>query len=399
MISAGVAVFVFILLAGVAWMIRYNQQTAPQLELAPKPLATPKISVLIPARNEAHNLSRTLPKLLQSHYPDWELLVLDDCSDDGTADVIATYEEQSGGLLRSLRGAPLPSGWNGKNWACAQLAEAAQGDILVFCDADVSVGPMALTQTVSSLQHNGAGVLTAIPHQQLVTWSEQAIVPLIMHLSTLGSVPLRIASSSLRESLTVANGQWLAFSRAAYRTIGGHASVKASIVEDMVLCKKAKRKGIRVVTVMAFSEISVRMYDSFRGIREGFSKNLFGLVQYRLLPFVFVGTLFAALAVAPWVMPFVLGGLWWLTLPMLLGVRVLLAYVAGHPTSSVLLHPIGSVLLMAVGVESFWRTLTRRLSWKERTLVRPTETPLSSNELDSETNEQKASLLLHKPTG
>ncbi len=399
MMSTGIAALVFVLLAGMVWMIRYNQTTAPQLELAPKALATPKVSVLIPARNEAQNLSRTLPKLLQTQYPDWELLVLDDCSGDGTADVIAAYEKKSGGLLRSLRGAPLPTGWNGKNWACAQLAEAAQGDVLIFCDADVSVGPMALMQTVSMLQHNGAGVLTAIPHQQLVTWSEQAIVPLIMHLATLGSVPLRIASSSLRESLTVANGQWLAFSRKTYHAVGGHTSVKASIVEDMVLCKKTKRKGFRVLTVLAFSELSVRMYDSFRGIREGFSKNLFGLVQYRLLPFAVVGTLFAALAVAPWVMPFALGGLWWLTLPMLLYVRLLLAHVAVHPISSVLLHPIGSVLLMVIGVESFWRTLTRRLSWKERTLVRPSDSPMSSTELDSETNEQNATLMLHKPTG
>lgn len=398
MISLGLALVVLVSLAGMAWMIHHNNRTAPRLEQAPPPLATPKVSVLIPARNEAHNLRVTLPLLLQNSYPNWELLVLDDCSEDETADVIATYSETSNGRLRSLRGVPLPEGWNGKNWACAQLADAASGEVLIFCDADVSVGSRAIEQTVSTLQHNGAGILTAVPHQKLLTWSEQAIVPLIMHLSTLGSVPLRHASSSLRESLTVANGQWLAFSRPVYQSVGGHAAVKASIVEDMVLCKLAKRHGFRVVTVLAFSQLSVRMYNSFRGIREGFSKNLFGLVKYRWALFLGVGIFFSAVAIAPWVMPWLDGGLWWLTLAALIGIRIQLASIARHPLSSVFLHPVGSVLLVMVGLESLWRTLTHQLSWKDRTLVRPPQAPPVIVD-NAECKEQKASLLLHKPTG
>lgn len=351
-------------------LVKHNQRHAFRLEHTPRPLAIPKVSVLIPARNEANNLKQILPKLLQNHYPNWELLVLDDFSLDETTAVVESWIPRSDGKLRLLHGQPLPAGWNGKNWACSQLAQQATGEVLIFCDADVLTGSCAISHTVSMLQHSGAGVVTVIPYQEMQTWSEQAIVPLVMHFPTLGWVPLRLASLSLRPSLTVANGQWLAFSRPVYKAIGGHEAVRDEIVEDMALCKRVKQHGFRVVTALAFAQLSVRMYQNFSAVRAGFSKNLFGLTQFRGPIFAGVFVFYALTTVLPWILPWVTG-MGWLPLLLLVALRIQLAQLATHPPGAIWWHPVGSVLLLGIAWESWWRTLTRRLSWKDRELLRP----------------------------
>src|SRR5690606_24994474 len=120
---------------------------APRLHRSPREYR-PRASVLVPARNEAGNLRSVLPALLELDEAALEVLVLDDDSEDGTAGLIAAAEKASAGRLRLLHGAPLPDGWTGKNWACHQLAAAARGEVLIFCDADVRPGPDAVSRTL-----------------------------------------------------------------------------------------------------------------------------------------------------------------------------------------------------------------------------------------------------------
>src|SRR5690606_308694 len=115
-----------------------------------------------------------------------------------------------GGRLRLLRGRPLPAGWLGKSWACHQLAEAARGEVLVFCDADVTVHPGALPRTIAAMERAEAGALTALPRQRLGTWAESAVVPLVAHLPVLALLPLPLVPRVRAPSLSMANGQWLA---------------------------------------------------------------------------------------------------------------------------------------------------------------------------------------------
>src|SRR5690606_19004733 len=139
---------------------------APRLHRMPSPRTRPRVSLLVPARNEEANLTETLPTLLASDYEDLEVLMLDDGSEDGTARVVEAHRQGgSGERLRLVRGLPLRGRWLGKNWACHQLARAADGDVLIFCDADVTVGPKAVRHTVSALERYGADALSALPRQ------------------------------------------------------------------------------------------------------------------------------------------------------------------------------------------------------------------------------------------
>jgi chlorobactene glucosyltransferase len=353
-----------------AWLLWRNQTDAMRLELAPDCLALPLVSLLVPARNEAHNLSTTLPLFLKSDYPNLEIIVLDDQSEDETGALLARAATMDS-RLRVISGQPLPPGHNGKNWACQQLANEANGAFLVFCDADVSLGSRAISQSVAHLQHNGAGILTAVPGQRLGSWSEHAIVPLVIHVSTLMFVSLNHAFRSASSLFTVANGQWMVFRRSCYRAIGGHAAVKDAIVEDMALCRRAKRFGFRVCTVVAFAQLSVRMYRSFSEVWEGFSKNLFGLMGYQVRNVVIVACFAFFSSILPWVMACWQGGWWWMLVAFLVLLRAELARFAGHSWASVLMHPLGVLMLFVLGLDSMIRSFRGRLTWKDRTLVQP----------------------------
>ncbi len=357
------ASLVLTLMVGIAL---WNLATAPRLELAGAPLSRREVSLLVPARNEEENLRATMPALLALDYPELEILVLDDVSDDGTAALVQRYAERSPGRVRLLRGRPLPSGWLGKNWACHQLAEAAAGEVLIFCDADVTVSSDAVTRTVALMDSAEAGVLTAFPRQRFGSWTEAAVVPLVTQLPVLTMLPLSLVPRTRAPSLAVGNGQWLAFTRAAYRAAGGHAGVRGDIVEDVALARAAKRAGERLVAATARDTLEVRMYHGGPAVREGFSKNLYALVGGRSLPFAAAVAAFMLAGIYPWVGA--MFGLAYAAFPLLLLTVVRLCGLRffGSPLRSLLLHPVGAVLLLSIAFVS-WRGARRgTLRWKGR---------------------------------
>ena len=199
------------------------------------------VSVLIPARNEAANIGRTVALLLAQVPPPAELIVLDDHSEDATA-AIAVSSAEGNPIFKIICGQSLPPGWMGKNWACHQLAEAARGDLLVFTDADVQWQPGALAALVQQMDALDADLLTVWPTQTTVTWGERLTVPL-MALTILGYLPVQLAHDTPYPSAAAANGQCMAFRRRAYAAIGGHAAVRGAIVEDIQLAQRTKAAG------------------------------------------------------------------------------------------------------------------------------------------------------------
>jgi glycosyltransferase involved in cell wall biosynthesis len=200
-----------------------------------------------------------------------EILVLDDESADGTALVI----EQAAAAdprIRRLRGAPVPPGWTGKTWACHQLAEAARGELLVFCDADVSLEAGALDALWSSMRAQRAGVFSVFPRQRTVTAGERLLVPLIDEV-LLAFLPHGLLRLPVPAAAT-ANGQLLAFGRAAYDAIGGHASVAGELVEDVALARRARRAGLTLGLALGGDLVSTRMYHGYAESVRGFGKSL-----------------------------------------------------------------------------------------------------------------------------
>ncbi|HSM61679.1 MAG TPA: glycosyltransferase family A protein, partial [Longimicrobiales bacterium] len=125
-----------------------------------RPSRFPRVSVVVPARNEAANIGACVGSLLEQEYPDFEVIVLDDRSDDGTGDLVRAMGPGGARSLRVLDGEELPAGWTGKPWACWQGARAATGDLILFTDADTVHAPDLLPRAVAAMEEDDADLLT-----------------------------------------------------------------------------------------------------------------------------------------------------------------------------------------------------------------------------------------------
>lgn len=340
-----------------------------------RPQNNPLVSLLIPARNEAGIIADSIRHLLAQDYPHYEIILLDDHSSDGTSELAQT-EAKGDSCLRILSGAPLPDGWLGKNWACQQLGVAAQGEILIFTDADVRWQADALSRLMAAQEKHQAAMLTVWPTQITRTWSERLCVPLLA-LAIMAYLPELLVRFAPFSAFAAANGQCLAFQREAYRTIGRHDRVKANIVEDVALARGIKAAGYKLVMLDGGGAISCRMYENWAGVRAGFAKNI--LAGHGNQPlFLLVSTLFHwAVFVLPW-LGLIFGGisvLWALCLILLgVGVRMLSAAVTRQRLLDALMMPL-SVLLMTIiaGQALWWRWRYGGPQWKGRTYAKSSD--------------------------
>ncbi len=203
------------------------------------------VSLLVPARDEARRIAPTVRSLLaQRGLADVEILVLDDGSTDGTADVV-TRAADGDPRLRVLRGAPPPPGSLGKPHACAQLAAAARGEVLVFVDADVVLAPHAVAAAVAVLRGPEPLALLCPWPRQLVDGAPARLVQPLLAWSWLTTVPLRVAERSGRPSMALANGQFLLVEAAALARAGGWQAVRGAVLDDLALARAVRRSGGR----------------------------------------------------------------------------------------------------------------------------------------------------------
>lgn len=276
-----------------------NALTWPRL-LVTKPGDPPFVSVLIPARNEARNLPDTLQAWSACRLDRLEILVLDDHSTDQTAAIVAQYAARDA-RIRLLQGMPLPTGWAGKNWACAQLAEAARGDCLLFTDADVHWQPAALPAALVFLARSQADLLAIWPTQQTISMAERLVVPLIP-LTVMFYLPILAAHHLPHSSMAAAIGQALLFRREAYLRCGGHAAIASNPLDDITLARRIKSAGLRLRLVEANRLIFCRMYTNWAEVRDGTAKSLLGSSGNRLWPILLAVLLQCWLFVFPWLL-------------------------------------------------------------------------------------------------
>ena len=333
----------------------------------------PRVSVLVPARDEEESVGACVRSLLAQDYGDFEVIVLDDGSQDRTSAVLAELDADR---VRVLEGRSLPDGWNGKAWACQQLAAVAQGDLLLFTDADTVFQPETVRLAVNATEALRADLLTAITANRVPSLGEQLTVPFVPWsiLSLLPLVVTRVLPRSV--AFTAANGKFLLFRREVYEAVGGHGVVKDHATEDIAIAKAVRRLGYRWCLLDGTRFVSARMYRGLRGAVNGFSKNLFALFNYRVLVALFVWVwlliitwhpIVSAVAVIATgkVMPF--GPV--ATIVLAAGIWLLASLRFGLPWHLFLLGPAIVTVSAFTGIRAMVLVLTGRAEWKGRRLA------------------------------
>jgi chlorobactene glucosyltransferase len=355
----------------------YNFFTAPMLNEVPVPATptqyalSPHVAVLIPARNEAANIGNCLAGLAAQTYSNIEILVLDDYSDDATAEIVQDYAARFP-YIRLIPGRPLPPEWTGKNWACQQLSAAAHplSTIFIFTDADTTHSSVAVENTVRRMQRYELSMLSAFPQQITETLPEQLAVP-VVDMFVYAGLPLWLTYASAYPSLAAANGQWIAFTRQAYTELGGHLSVRKHIVEDVELSRATKQRGLRMMTNAGTDVVFCRMYHSFDEVWQGFTKNLFGLVGYNPIGFFALLAMLFIACIVPyftvWFQEYRLVSI--VAIVLNLALRTVIAIKYKHPiVASVILHPLAVGFLIGIGINSFRQVKRGSIQWKNRAI-------------------------------
>jgi hypothetical protein len=348
-----------------------NSRLLRRPDLDPPPAAG-RVSVLLPVRDEARRVEACLRALLaQERVPDLEVVVLDDGSTDGTADIVRRVVAEDPGDCRVVlaTGAPLPDGWLGKPHACASLVTAADpaAGVYVFVDADVVLRPRAVAATVALLRERRLDLVSPYPRQLAETAAERLVQPLLQW-SWLTFLPLRLAETSGRQSLAAANGQLLAVTATAYRRSGGHGSpaVRAAVVEDVALLRALKRSGGRGVVADGTDLATTRMYDGWASLREGYTKSLHDVFGSPAGA-AGVGALLGLAYLVPPVAA--LGGSRVGALGYAAGVggRVVTARrTGGRALPDALAHPASVAALLGLTASSLHRRRAGTLTWKGR---------------------------------
>jgi chlorobactene glucosyltransferase len=332
--------------------------------------AGPRVSVLIPARNEGARIARCLDAWRAALDPATELLVLDDESTDDTR----SHAQAALAGMRQARlipGAPLPPGWTGKSFACHQLARAASGEILVFADADIEPRPGVLAGLLEALERPRTAAVTVLPRHTATSRLGRHLAPLQAWAVT-SFCPLWLGPRR-SPRLAVANGQLLAVRRAAYEAAGGHRAVRESLAEDAELGRRLAAAGYDVALLDGSALVRGASYETVRDTWRGNVKNLFPLL-FASRPLAWAAS--AALLLA-WVVP-------WITLvtaladagrglplgliEVALGLasRLLVARRFGHPLADSWSHPFLVLLLAAMIAASASMYRRGRVSWRGR---------------------------------
>ena len=378
----------------VVWRFRDTRSLSEYAAAAPSD--APLVSVIIPARNEAHNIAGCLRSVLASEYPALEVIVVDDHSTDGTGAIARTIaaediarrrvpgetraSRQPAARVRVIPAPDLAPGWFGKQWACHAGAQVATGSLLCFTDADTAHGPELIPRSVNAVLERRADLFTVAGRQEMLSFWEKVVQPTVFAMLLARYGGLEAMSRSTNPHDKIANGQFIIVRREPYERIGGHAAVRGHVAEDLRLAQVFTEQGLAAHMVLAREHLSTRMYSSLAEIRRGWGKNLYaggrdtlplGPITRRLLPFIF--PLPALVPLVPTVVLVLAllgvlgtGALWF---GAIAGAVNLLFWCGLYAFSGLsplwgLSHPLASVMLSVICTEAAWKGSS--VEWKGR---------------------------------
>jgi chlorobactene glucosyltransferase len=330
----------------------------------------------VPARNEEPNIANCVGGLLNQDYPDYQVIVLDDNSTDRTWEILQDFAQKSS-ILKVIKGKPLPDDWLGKHWACSQLAEAADGELLLFVDADTVHAPDMLRCAASAMAGEDAALISALPSQIVVTWAEQLTIP-AFYLGTLCGIPIGLTRIQRNPLLFACVGQFLLFTRQAYEASGGYAAVRRNVVDDVAIGRRVHSMGLRYRLLDGNRHISCRMYHNSREVWKGLTKSNFAtfnfdpfllISMYLLVLAVFIGPLailginlaqsqpHVDLTFAAIMAVFLTLVLWWVN------------QIRFHFSPYlIILYPLSAIAMIVIAFASMILTMQGKAEWKGRNM-------------------------------
>jgi len=356
-----------------------NLLITPRLSRGPAPAGAtapePRVSMIVPARDEERDIGEAVGSLLAQDYPDYEVIVVNDRSTDRTGEILAALPDPHR-RLRVTPGAEPPNGWLGKPHALSLGAGEASGELLLFVDADVHYRPRALAQAVETMRELEADFLCLMPRLEGCGFWENVLMPYVIGSFFLGTGFL--ANTDWPRWFAVGGGAGNLIRKTAYDLLGGHEALKNSVVDDVRLAFAARGAGFRTRAVRAEDGVSVRMYRGFREVWNGFSKNTAyvfnGAVGVLLL--LLMAVLFAAAILPPGVLLAAAAGI---PVPradlgiaagaagLLLVARILIAVALRDPLWPSLFHPLMAVVWAGmIGRSLYYRIVRRTLTWRGR---------------------------------
>ena len=343
----------------------------------------PLVSVILPARNEAHNIARCVSSILSTTYPNLELIVVDDGSTDGTVQ-LAREAAEGDPRVRVIACPTLPEGWFGKQWACATGAKAARGSVLQFTDADTEHSADLVTRSTNAMRGARAQLFSVAGRQELGGFWEKVIQPQVFSILSMRYGGTESVTEATSVKHKIANGQCIFVTHDSYNSIGGHGAVRTSAAEDLMLAQKFFAARKRVVLMLGVNQLSTRMYASLSEIVSGWRKNVFA-AGLDSVPFGRVGrTMFPLFLLLPPLMellpplalilpafglpagPTVL--LWAAISSAATLIWWIVVYVSTRENPLyALLYPLGALVLLYIFISAVIRG--RRVSWKGRTYI------------------------------
>jgi chlorobactene glucosyltransferase len=377
----------YLLLGPGAWILfvfaliqtdrRMNVVKRPHEPLPPNP---PRVSILIPAKDEGEAIGRCIAAALGQDYPDFNVIAIDDRSEDQTGRVLDEYAARDSRLtvVHIPRGG-LPKGWTGKCHALSQGLQRADGQYLLFVDSDVVLAPNAVSATVPVAMRKQYGLLSLMPRLQCNSFWEGLLVPLAASaLTTTCAAPLN--NNGKLAGTAFANGQFMLIRRDAYEKAGGHAAVKDKFCEDIVMARIFKRLELRPRISWGIDLCTVRMYGSFEQIIRGWSRIFFASTvgsPWRSLAAIAFLLLccFSTVPAFAWgvyrhfhPIAWLLGWEWIIaalahTLLMTIQVGIIYRWTRNSAAYAAAL-PLAATILAWILLRSIWMCMTKKVEWR-----------------------------------
>ncbi|GAB1422357.1 hydroxychlorobactene glucosyltransferase CruC [Anaerolineales bacterium] len=364
---------IFLFLTYRMWInLRFLKHIHRQAKLDAAPQS--RVSVLIPARNEVKTIARCVHSLTKQSHPNYEIIVLDDASSDGTTAILQQLSREIPTLKTIYSTEEIPYGWNGKSFACQRLAQASESEYLLFTDADTVHHPESIAKGLAFMQRLQLDFLSVSPTQITISPLEKVMVSFIVDFLPILGLDYQAIQTGQSQRIA-ANGQYILVKAAVYHDLGGHQSIRKALVDDFALARLFQAHHAALAYVNSVEMVECRMYQNGVEVWQGFSKNiLLGLEnsdqggQQPLNALLFAWG-YACLFVLPFAY-LLHPELWWAglsSIAYLLGLRAIFNLYLKRPADEIFTSYLAAWGVMALSLNALYkRWRGQAVIWKGR---------------------------------